>query len=124
MTRHYLGIGTDGPNTFRNVRKDETGEPLLLIDQDAVTTLQINFSDYLETGETIASATATGKSCTLDTVVTSPNITIEISSVTNYCDGSITLVATMSSGEVYRGIIRVRRTNRYSDEALTLGDYR
>lgn len=123
MTRHYLGISARGPTVFRNIRKDDTGEPLLLVDEDAVVKLTIDYSDWLETGETIASAAATARSCTISVATTSPRTVITISDVTSHHDGDITVIATSSTGEKARDIIRVRRTNRYTDEALVFSDY-
>ena len=114
--RHYLGISSAGPTVFRNVRRDVTGEPLLLVDQDAACRLRVNFSDWLESGETISSITVSGESCTVSSALSSPNVTLTISAVTNSYDGRITLKATASTGEIWRGIIRVRRPNRYGDE--------
>ena len=123
MSRHYLGISARGPTVFRNVRKDDTGEPLLLIDEDAVVKLTIDYSDWLETDETLSSVSATARSCTISVSTTSPRTVITISDVTSNHDGDITIIATASTGEKYREIIRVRRTNRYTDEALVFGDY-
>jgi len=123
VTRHYLGISEKGPTVFRNVRMDDTGEPLLLIDQDAVVKLTIDFSDWLETGETLSSVSATARSATISVSTTSPRTVITISAVTSYYDGDITVIATSSTGEKWRGIIRVRRTNREHDEAMFYGDY-
>lgn len=120
--RRYLGISPTGETVFHNVRRDETGEPLLLVDESAITKLRVNFSDWLESGETITAATATAKSCTVSAATASPNVDLTISAVTSYDQGSITLVATCSNGEVWRSIIRVRRTNRYTDET-TYRDY-
>jgi len=120
--RHILGLSQSGPTIFRNVRRHETGEPLLLIDQDAVTKLRIDCSDWLESGETISSATVTAEQCTVSTVTASPNITLTISNVSSHSGGSITVVATSSTGEKWRGIIRVRRTSRYKDER-SFADY-
>lgn len=123
MSRHYLGISARGPTVFRNIRKDDTGEPLLLIDEDAVVKLTIDYSDWLEEGETISSVSATARSCTISVATTSPRTVITISAVTSNHDGDITIVATASTGEKDRMIIRVRRTNRYTDEALVFSDY-
>lgn len=123
MSRHYLGISARGPTVFRNVRKDDTGEPLLLIDEDAVVKLTIDYSDWLETDETLSSVSATARSCTISVATTSPRTVITISAVTSNHDGDITVIATSSTGEKARDIIRVRRTNRYTDEALVFGDY-
>jgi hypothetical protein len=123
MTRHYLGIAARGPTVFRNIRTDETGEPLLLVDEDAIVKLTLDWSDWLESGETIASVSATARSATISTSTTSPRSVITISDVTSNHDGDITVIAISSTGEQWRGIIRVRRTNRYKDEALLLSDY-
>lgn len=123
MTRHYLGVSSLGPNVYRNIRKDTTGEPLLLIDQDEIARLTIDWSDWLEPEETIASVSATSRNATISTSTTSPRSIITISDVTSYHDGDMTIIATSSTGEKWRGIIRVRRTNRENDEAMFFGDY-
>ena len=120
--RHYLGISSTGEAVFHNVRRDETGEPLLLVDESAVTKLRVNFDDWLESGETITAATVTAKNCTVSAATASPNVDLTISAVTSYDQGSITLVVTCSNGEVWYSKIRVRRTNRYTDEQ-TYRDY-
>lgn len=114
--RHYIGLTSAGPTTLRNVRRDETGEPLILIDQDAVSKLRLDFTDWLESGETLSTLTATAEGCTVSTSTSSPTSTLTISAVTSYTDGRITVLATSSTGEKWRGIIRVRRTSRYRDE--------
>lgn len=124
MTRHYLGVSAKGPNVFRNVRRDITGEPLLLLDQDEVARLTIDWSDWLETEETISSVSATARNASISVSTTSPRTVITISAVTSFYDGDITVIATASTGEKWRGIIRVRRTNRENDEALFFSDYR
>lgn len=115
-TRRYIGVTDAGPVVLHNVRRDDTGEPLLLIDQDAVETVRMNFSAWLETGETITSASVTAENCTASTSTATPNIDITLSAVTSYTDGKVTVIATASSGSVWRGIVRVRRTRRYTDE--------
>lgn len=123
MTRHYLGVSDKGPNVFRNVRRAPTGEPLLLIDQDEVARLTIDWSDWLETEETISSVSDTARNCTISTSTTGAQATITISAVVSHHDGDITVIATASTGEKWRGIIRVRRANRQGDEAPYFGDY-
>lgn len=114
--RHYIGFTSGGPTTLRNVRLDATGEPLLLVDQDAVTKILLDWRDWLETGETISSVTITAEGCTATVATSTPTATLTISAVTSYTDGKITVIATSSTGEKWRGIIRVRRANRYTDE--------
>lgn len=119
--RHYLGISSKGPAVFRNVYKDDTGEPLLYLDKDAVTKLQINFAQWLEGTETISSASVTAQSVTCSMSTTSPNVTLTFSGSTTY--GYVTLIVTSSTSEVYRGIIRVRQTVRYGDQTSVMSDY-
>ena len=121
--RHYIGISSSGPTVLRNVRKDITGEPLLLVDEDAAINLRVNFTDWLETSETISTVTATPEGCTLSTSTATPNVDLTISAVTNAYTGKITLKATSSTGEIWRGIINIRRPNRYGDEQR-FSDYR
>lgn len=121
--RHYLGISARGSTVYKNVRTDETGEPLLLIDENETRKLLVDFADWLETGETIASVSVIGRGCTVTASTSSPRTTLTISNVTGHHDGDIELVATSSTGETFRQILRVRRTNRYKDEAMFFEDY-
>lgn len=122
MARHSIHYTPRGQATLYNVRLDLTGEPLLLLDEHEVKTLVLDFADYLDTAETIASVAATPKSVTVSTATASPRITLTISDAQSHADGSVTLVVTFSSGAKWRGIIRVRRTDRFTDEAL-VDDY-
>lgn len=114
--KHYLAVTSSGPTVFRNVHKDTTGEPLVYLDQEAVTKLRLNFAQWLDTGETISSATVTAESVTASTTTSSPNVDVTLSAAQSYSDGKIIVVVTSSTSQKWRGIIRVRRTNRYGDE--------
>lgn len=114
--RHYIGVTNSGPATLRNVRKDETGDPLLLVREQEAVRLRVNFADWLETSETISAATVTAKNCAASISTTSPNCDITISAVTSRQDGSVILKATASTGEIWRGVINVRQPNKYGDE--------
>lgn len=116
MTRHVIGFTSQGPNTLRNVRKASTGEPLVHLDQDEIKVVRLDFTDYLDDGETISSATTTAYNCACSASTSSPSVALTISAATAYdLMGRIVLVVTMSSGETWRGTIRVRRTSRYDD---------
>lgn len=117
MTRHIIAFSPRGPATLRNVRKAPTGEPLVLMDEDEIKVVKVDLSHYLDEGETVSSATATAYNVTAAISTSSPNITLTLSAATAYSlDGRVVIVATMSSGEKWRGNIRVRRTNRCRDE--------
>lgn len=117
--RHYIGFTSAGPTTLRNVRLARTGEPLLLVDKDAVTKLQLDWRDWIETGETISSVAITAEGCTATVATSSPTATLTISAVSSVADdGKVTVIATSSTGEKWRGIIRVRSANRYADEQV------
>jgi hypothetical protein len=111
-----------GATTFLNVRKDRTGEPLLHLDQDEVKTLVLDFTDYLDPGETVSSATATAESVTCTPTTSSPTVSLALSAAASPDLGQVTVIVTFSSGNKWRGIIRVRRTDRFTDEAL-VSDY-
>jgi len=121
VTRHYIGIAQRGITALRNVRRDNTGEPLILMDPDQVDTLTVNFSEFLNSGETISTATATAEGCTATASTSSPNVTLTISNPSD--DGKITLKATTSASNVFPFTIRVRKTLRYGDEGLLISDY-
>lgn len=89
---------------------------MLLLDEGAATKLRLNFGDWLESGETISSATVTAESCTVSTSTSSPNIDLTISAATSFSDGQVKVLATSSTGQIYRQVVKVRRTNRYTDE--------
>jgi hypothetical protein len=122
--RFYLGIDPAGSyNVQRGVRVDDTGEPLLLVDEGEIVRLRINMADWLETGETISSSTSTSTNCTVSRATATPNVDLTISLVTSYAYGTATVLITSSTGDVWRGVIRIRRRNRYTDEQ-TYRDYR
>lgn len=119
MTRHIIGFASRGPTTLRNVRKAPTGEPLVHLDEDEIKVVKLDFTDYLETSETISSASVTTYNCTASTSTSSPNVTLTLSAATAYdLDGRVLVVVTFSTGEKWRGNIRVRRTSRYRDEGM------
>ena len=123
MSRHELHFTSKGLSTFKNVRRAPTSEPLVHLDVDEIKVVKLNFADYLDTGETVSSATATAYNCTAGISTSSPTVTLTISAATSYdLDGRIVVVVTMSSGEKHRQVVRVRRTNRYRDEEVG-GDY-
>lgn len=118
MARQYIGFTQSGMMVLRNVRRDLTGEPMILLDEDAVQTVVLDFAAMLESGETISSTSSTSKNVTKSVSTSSPTVTVTLSDATSTTDGSVTLVVTFSSGNVWRGILRVRRTDRFTDEAL------
>jgi hypothetical protein len=118
MPRHSIHYTPRGATTFYNVHRDLTGEPLLFLDESEVKSLRLDFADYIDTGETISSVASTAKSVTVSVVTSSPTVTLTLSAAQSHSDGSVTLVVTFSTGAKWRGIIRVRRTDRFTDEAL------
>jgi pyocin large subunit-like protein len=125
MARRYIGLTKRGIATLRNVRKAETGEPLVTLDENEVDDLVIDFTGYLESGETVSSATATPNGVTETISTTSPKVTLTLSEANQYnLSGRIEVVVTMSSGTVWRQYIRVRRRARaFASEYDNLTDY-
>ena len=125
MARRYIGFTKRGPAVFRNVRKAETGEPLVTLDENEVDDLVLDFQGYLESGETVSSATATANGVTETIATASPKVTLSLSEANQYnLSGRVEVVVTMSSGTVWRGYIRVRRRARaFASEYDNLTDY-
>lgn len=117
MTRKYIGWTTRGPAVYRNIRKDRTGDPIVLVDQGEATTVVLDLTAYLDTGETISTVTHVDSSCTCTPTLSSPTISLAFSAVTSYIDGYTALTITLSSGEIITQKIKVRRPNRFGDEA-------
>jgi hypothetical protein len=116
MARLSIGYTPNGARVYRNVRMAETGEPLILVDEGEVKSVVLNLTAYLDTGETISSVTTTDENVTATTTLTTPTISVALSAATSTSDGSVTLVITLSSGEIIRQTLRVRRPNRYGLE--------
>jgi pyocin large subunit-like protein len=115
--RHYVGFTSRGPTVFHNVLRAPTGEILVLLDEDEIKKLELDFRAWLNSGETVSTPTVTAENVTVSTATASPLVTLTLSAATSYdLDGAITIVVPFSSGEQWRGIIRVRRTERYMDE--------
>lgn len=117
MARHQVKFTPRGPTVLRNVRRAPTGEMMVLLDEDAISKLELDFTDWLESGETVSTPTVDTENVTVSTSTSSPRITLTLSAATSYnLDGKVTISVPFSSGEAWRGIIRVRRTERYMDE--------
>lgn len=121
--RHYIGMTSSGPETLRNVHREDTGEPLILVPKGATAGVRISFGDWLEGAETIASATVTARSCSAAQVLSSPNLDVTISAVTSRSSGGLDIVVTSSTGAKWAGTVHVRQPDRYGDEQA-LWDYR
>lgn len=116
MARSYLGYTPDGAKVFRNIRRTASGRPLLLLEENAKDQLQLDLTDYLESGETISSVTVTSSGPTVSSSNTTTKITLTISSPPTW--GDIEVVATLSSANKLHETILCRQPARYGE----LGD--
>jgi hypothetical protein len=97
MARHYIGYTARGATTLRNVYRD--GDTLLLwMDENEVRKLTLDFSAFLDTGETIAGVAIAADSVTVTESTTSPVIILTISAPTGY--GEIKATVTFTGGAV------------------------
>jgi len=106
MPRSYLGYTPDGAKVFRNIRRSASNRPLLLLEQSAKTQLQLDLTDYLETGETISSVTVTSSGPTVTSSNTTTKVTLTISGPTTW--GDVQVIITLSSGNKLDETILVR----------------
>ena len=120
MARHSIGFTAAGASVFRNVRKTTGGRALLLLDEDDIVDLELDFTRYLEDGESVSSLTATGRGVTVSATLASPKATLTLSKAGR--DGEVDVVATFSSGRAWSDRVLVRNPQRYGEEADRL-DY-
>ncbi len=119
--RNYISIGAKGTvATVFGLRRDTTGEPLVLLDQDEIKKLRLDLINWLGS-DTISSATVTAENVTCSASLASPyyDLTLSASSAS---DGKVTILITTSTSEVMSLIIRVRRPMRHTAETRLL-DY-
>jgi len=116
MARLLIAYTPNGIRVLRNVRTDDTSDPLILLDEGETKVVTIDMTAYLDSGETISSVTSTQQSVTASVSTATPIITITLSGATSYADGTVTFVITLSSGEIIRQQIHVRRPNKYGLE--------
>jgi hypothetical protein len=117
MSRYYVGFTQRGPTVLRNVRKAPTGDILFLIEEDEVKSLQLDYTGFLESGETVSASALASENVTASATVSSPTVTIEISEAEVYdLTGRIVVVTTLSTGRKVRTTIRARRKNNTAEE--------
>jgi len=78
--------------------------PRVVLHEDATETLVMDLSGYLESGETVSSATATADGVTCTATVSSPSVTLAISEPQGA--GEIDLTITLSSGHKWAGTLQ------------------
>lgn len=112
MVRRYIGYDSLGPKTFKNVRQDEDGYPLVFLEENEIENVTFDFTGYLDTSETISLAFTTDVSgITVSTpTVSSPKVTLTLSSPTSW--GEFTLVTDFSTGAKNATTVRVRNQIR------------
>lgn len=104
MARAQVLFASRGPSVFRNVRKTEWGMPLIMLHEDATETLVMDLTSYLDSGETVSTATVSADNVTCTVSVSSPNVTLAISEPQGA--GDIDLVITLSSGHKWAGTLQ------------------
>jgi len=114
MSRRAIIFTAKGPAAFRNVEKDSTGRPLVLLEEDEKVTVKLDFQSFVETGETISTVAITGNNITATNAVAADNLstTLTLSGAKDF--GDVKVVVTFSSGEIWRDKIIVRNKRRYT----------
>lgn len=115
MARAQVLFSSRGPSVFRNVRKTEWSTPLVMLAENGTETLSLDLTNYLESGETVSSATASATNVTCTASVSSPTVTLAISDVQGR--GDIDLTITLSSGHVWAGTLQTEELTASSRPA-------
>lgn len=104
MARAQVLFSTRGPSVFRNVRKTEWNTPLIMLHENATETLVLDLAEYLDTGETVSTATVTAEGITCTATVSSPTVSLSLSAPQG--TGDIDLTITLSSGHKWAGTLQ------------------
>ena len=116
MARRKIGYSPRGPAVYRNVRRSFDGQIQVLLDEDEIDDLELDFTGFLEAGETISSVTVTPEGVAVTSTLSTPKITLNLSEATQVdSTGKVVAIITLSSGEIWRETIRVRRPTFYMD---------
>ncbi len=95
------------------MRRTESEEPLVLLDEGEQEVLELDFTDFLAAGETVSSATVAAENVTAVATATSPKVTLTLSGAQAF--GTATVTVTLSSGAKLVEAIEVRNRVRYAD---------
>jgi hypothetical protein len=106
MARHQVLFTSRGPSVFRNVRRTEQGLPFVVLDNAGTASVVLDLTDYLDSGETVSSATVSATGVTCAASVSSPNVTLAISEPQG--QGDIEVTITLSSGAKWAGTLMTR----------------
>lgn len=91
----------------------------MLLREGEASTLTLDYTEWLESGETISSAPVVAEQITasIGAVLTGDTtVTVSLSNPTSYDDGKATITVTTTNGAVRKEVIRVRRPSLYGDE--------
>jgi len=110
MTRRIVSFTPSGAYVFRNVRRTDSNEPLLILDEGETTQVEFDLTKYLDTGETITAATVEQNGASVTVALASPKVTATVGSNTGYA----TITFTLSSGSTTKMRLHVhqRRAHR------------
>ena len=120
MARHSIGFTARGASVLRNLRQDISGRPLVLLEEGEQARVELDFQSFLETGETVAGASAAADNVTAEIANDTTSATLTLSGSKDWGEALVTV--TFSSGDKWSEKIRVRNRQRYSAEPAT-GDY-
>lgn len=112
MARHAVYYTSRGATTTRNVRTQD-GYPLLLMEEGETRKLALDFTDLLESGQSISTATVSAEGVTASISLSSPVATLTLSAPSGW--GTAIVTITLSNGEVIVETIYVRQTSRAFD---------
>lgn len=109
MARHYLGYGQSGRKSLHGLHTNQSGQPLLLLEEGEVARIELDFTDYLDGGETISSAAVSNDSITVGVSTSSPKVTLTASVAGAY--GRTEVTVTFSTGDKIVETIEIRNRN-------------
>lgn len=112
--RRVIAYSSGRRATYRNVTRDDSGRPEIVVEANDIATVKLDFTDTLERGESIEEATATAADVTSSITYDNRSILLTVINPSN--DGTIIVEARTNFGEQFTERLVVRLPKRCGEE--------
>lgn len=91
MARRIVSFTSSGAYVFHNVRQTPQNQPKILLHEGETAEVELDLTNYLETGETITSAAVENHGTSVTLVTATPKVTATATSNAGYAKITMTL---------------------------------
>lgn len=107
--RNTIGYSPSGRKARYGVHLNAKGQPLLLLEEGEAARLVLDFTDYLDGGETVSSASVSNNGISVSASVSSPKVTLTASNAGSFGTTEVTVI--LSTGDKIVETIEIRNRN-------------